>query len=311
IELIDPLVAEVDAAPVAVAEELRSFRLVNANPVDMTAILQDIFSKATTPGQGQNQQGGGGIGRFLQQMQQGGGAAGAAGDTGPTRNIPDPKFTVDARTNSLIVSAVPAYMKVIEKLVRDLDEDSTFRQSVLVVPLKNADATNVAKVLTDLLNAALQAANQQRTQNQNANRVTGNTTTALAELSGDVRVVADADSNAIVVTTSPKNFSRIKQIISDLDRNRRQVLIETLIAEVSLDDKGELGVQWSTNWIRGIDSRAGGTSTAMSDLGLGALTDGFRYLSTSDKVSMTIRALQTTGKLNVLSSPKILTLENQ
>lgn len=301
IELLDPLIHQLDETQVAITEELRSFPLKNANPVDLAAILQDIYAKPTTPTQ---QQGGGGFARFLQAQ----GQQGQQANDGPTRYLPDPKFTVDMRTNALIVSAVPSQMATIEKLIEQLDNDSTFRQSILVVPLKNADATNVAKVMTDLLNAATL---NRGPVNQNQSQARGNTTTALAELSGDVKVVADTDSNALVVTTSPKNFARIRQIINDLDRVRRQVLIETLVAEVTLDSKGELGIQWSTNWIRDAAGRVGGTSSAGTFGGLGALASGFQYLSTSDKLSMTIQALQTDGRLNVLSSPKILAMENQ
>jgi general secretion pathway protein D len=312
IELLDPLIKQIDETPIAISEDLRSFVLKNANPTDMAAVLQDIFQKPQTQTQG----GGGGGGQGLRNFfggggpgggGGGGGGAGANANDGPSRYIPDPKFTVDARTNAVIVSAVPSHMKTIEKLIHDLDDDGTFRQSMLVIPLKNADATNVAKILTDLLNAA----NTQRNNNQNASQIRGGTTTSLAELSGDVKVVADADSNALIVTTSPKNFSRLRQVISDLDRPRKQVLLETLIAEVTLDDSGSLGVQWSTNWIRDLAGRVGGTSSAGTFGGLGAISQGFQYLSTSDKLSVTIQALQTIGKLNVLSSPKILTMENQ
>jgi type II secretory pathway component GspD/PulD (secretin) len=302
LKVIEPLVSKIDEFPSAATEELRSFHLVNASPIDLSSILTDIFAQQT--GQQQQQGGqGGGAARFFAAMQ------GSTDATAIPRNAPQPRFTVDARTNSLVVSAVQVQMRIIENLVKELDQDSTYRQSVLVVPLKNGDATNIAKVLTDLLNAAT---TQRAPQQGGGAQARGSTTTALAELAGDVKIVADADSNSLVVTTTPKNFTRIKQMITDLDRPRRQVLLETLIAEITLDSAGDLGVQWSTNWIRDFaTNQVGGTSAAAANLGLGALTNGFTLTSTSNKASMLIHALQTDGKLNVLSSPKILTLENQ
>jgi general secretion pathway protein D len=314
--LIGPLIKEIDTTPIAVVTDLRTFRLQNASPVDLAAILQAIFAQQQQQnaaagqggggGRGGGGGGGGGMPPWAQQLFQQQATAGS-GPTDAGYYQPQPKFTVDARTNALIAAATPSQMKLIEALVHDLDQDATYRQSVLVVPLKNADATNVAKVLTDLLNAA----------NTNAARAPatgaaqGSTTTALAELTGDVKVVADPDANALVLTTSPKNFPRLRMVIQDLDRLRREVLLECIIAEVTLDSKGELGVQWSSNFTRSVEGAVGGTQTVASALGLDSLTQGFKYTSTSNRVGMIIHALQTDGKLNVLASPKILALENQ
>ena len=221
--------------------------------------------------------------------------------TSPTR-----RFTVDVRSNAVVVSAVKSQMDEIEQLVHELDSD-TLEQGLLVVPLRNADAANVAKIMTDLLNAA-----RDQRRPQSAGGPAADTTTALVALSYDVKIVADADSNSLLVTTSPKHFPRIRQMIQDLDRERKQVLLECLVAEVTLDDAGQLGVQWQTNWIRDIAGAggrrpAGGAPSAASERS----PRGSSYVSTSDKLGLTIQALQTEGKLNVLSSPKILAMENQ
>src|SRR5262249_28225802 len=88
-------------------------------------------------------------------------------------------------------------------------------------------------------------------------------------------------------------------------------LLECLVAEVTLDDAGQLGVQWQTNFTRDVAGRLGGTSTAGTFGGLGALAQGVQFISTSDKLGLTLQALPTQGKLQVLSSPKIIAMENQ
>jgi general secretion pathway protein D len=306
---IQKLVEELDRERKELLQEVRAFILKNANPMDVQAVLQDIYSKPIVQGNPWMPAGGTFITRFFGGVQShegerhGGGGSGTTPNDGPTKYIPDPRFTVDVRSNAVVVSAVKSQMEEIEGLVRELDSD-TLEQGLLVVPLRNADAANVAKIMMDLINAARNNAGF----NQGAR---GGTTTALVALSYDVKIVADADSNSLLVTTSPKHFPRIRQMIQDLDRERKQVLLECLVAEVTLDDAGQLGVQWDTNWTRDIAGRLGGTSQASTFGGLGALAQGFQFISKSDKLGLTLQALQTEGKLNVLSSPKILAMENQ
>ena len=306
---IQKLVEELDRERKQLLQEVRAFILRNASPIDVSSVLQDIYSKPIVQGNPWAPAGGTFVSRFFGGVQShegerhGHGTSGANPNDGPTKYLPDPRFTVDVRTNAVVVSAVKSQMDEIEQLVHELDSD-TLEQGLLVVHLRNADATNVAKIMMDLINSA-------RNNVGFGQGARGGTTTALVALSYDVKIVADADSNSLIVTTSPKHFPRIRQMIQDLDRERKQVLLECLIAEVTLDDAGQLGVQWETNWTRDLTGRKGGTSTASTFGGLGALAQGFQFISSSDKLGLTLQALQTAGKLNVLSSPKILAMENQ
>jgi general secretion pathway protein D len=305
---IQALVQELDRERKQLLQEVRAFVLKNASPIDLAQILQDVYVKPVVQGNQWGPAGGTFITRFFGGVEtrdgKRGHGPGALSNDGPAKYLPDPRFTVDVRTNAIIVSAVKQQMDEIELLVRELDADA-LEQGVLVVPLKNGDAANVARTLTDLLNQARNNAGF------NAWQARGGTTSALVALSYDVKVVADADSNSLIVTASPKHFPRMRQMIQDLDRERKQVLLECLVAEVTLDDAGQLGVQWQTNFTRDVAGRLGGTSTAGTFGGLGALAQGFQFISTSDKLGLTLQALQTQGKLNVLSSPKILAMENQ
>lgn len=127
---------------------------------------------------------------------------------------------------------------------------------------------------------------------------------------GDVTVVPDEESNALVFTSSPRNFERLRQIVRELDNPRREVFIECLIAEVQLNDKGELGIQWNAAFTNSLENAEEGTQSLGTDFGLDALSDGLRYTTTSDKLTGLLRALKTEGRLNILSSPKILVMEN-
>ncbi|HZU96189.1 MAG TPA: secretin N-terminal domain-containing protein, partial [Planctomycetota bacterium] len=305
---IQKLVEDLDRERKQLLQEVRAFILKNASPIDLAQILQDVYNKPVVQGNPWSAAGGTFITRFFGGVQtregKRGKGPGPFANDGPTKFLPDPRFTVDVRSNAIVVTAIKQQMDEIEQLVKELDAD-TLEQGLLVVPLRNADAANVARIMTDLLNQARNNAGF------NAWQARGGTTTALVALSYDVKIVADADSNSLIVTASPKHFPRIRQMIQDLDRERKQVLLECLVAEVTLDDAGQLGVQWQTNWRNDITNQAGGTSQAGTFGGLGALAQGFQYISTSNKIGLTLQALQTEGKLNVLSSPKILAMENQ
>ena len=127
------------------------------------------------------------------------------------------------------------------------------------------------------------------------------------ELAGQVSIIADPDTNSILVRTSPKNYEQVKTILNELDRAVQQVLIKVLIAEVTHTEGQDLGAEFSA-----LNLRAGGNGqTAGSDFGLGAASGGLVVNILETNFSATLRALETTGKLDVLSRPYILASDNQ
>jgi general secretion pathway protein D len=127
------------------------------------------------------------------------------------------------------------------------------------------------------------------------------------DLSGQVYVVSDDDTNSLLVTTASKNFERVKTIIEDLDRAVPQVLIKVLIAEVTHDKSVDLGVEFS-----GMNLRANGNGFKTgSNFGVKAQTDGFSFTLDEQNVTAAIHAIAKTSALDVLSRPYILTADNQ
>jgi general secretion pathway protein D len=119
--------------------------------------------------------------------------------------------------------------------------------------------------------------------------------------------VADPDTNSLLVRTASKNFDRVKAILEELDRPTRQVLIKVLLAEVTHDNTTDLGVEFSALNIR-IGSS---TSSIGTDFGLAAAEGGLIAKTVDVDYTATLRALQTVGRLNVLSRPYILASDNQ
>ncbi|HZL34639.1 MAG TPA: secretin N-terminal domain-containing protein, partial [Tepidisphaeraceae bacterium] len=132
----------------------------------------------------------------------------------------------------------------------------------------------------------------------------------LGELAGQVFVVADPDTNSLLVSTASKYQVQVKKIIAQLDRPIPQVLIKVLIAEVTHDRTNDFGMDFSI-----LDTRASGKGTvAGSTLGNAAsyvANGGLAVSIMETNFNATLHALATEGKLDVLSRPYILASDNQ
>lgn len=127
------------------------------------------------------------------------------------------------------------------------------------------------------------------------------------ELTGQVFVVADQDTNSLLVTVATRFVDPVKLIISELDRPVPQVLIKVLVAEVTHDDSADLGLDFSV-----INRRANGQGTSItSAFGNASLTTGLAVSILEDKLNATLHLLAQSGKLDVLSRPYILASDNQ
>jgi general secretion pathway protein D len=133
---------------------------------------------------------------------------------------------------------------------------------------------------------------------------------ALADLIGQVYVVADQDTNSLLVATATKYEGQVRDIVDQLDRPVAQVLIRVLIAEVTHNDGDDLGLDFSAMNTR----PGGGGTTVTSNLGSAAqqaANGGFAVSVLEGNFTATLHALATAGKLDVLSHPYILASDNQ
>jgi general secretion pathway protein D len=238
--------------------------------------------------------------------------------------------SADTRTNTLVVSAPPETLKVIEEVVEKLDASTEATQAVFVYPLKNGDAANLQVTLNNLFGTSTATGTAARTtasrtttgRTTTAGRTTATGTTARAtstranislspgdteSLYGQVYIVADIDTNSLMVMTASKNFDRVKEIIAELDRAVPQVLIKVLIAEITLDKSFDLGTEFSILDF-GADTYGQKIDTKF---GLVDMQGGITVNLLRKNLSATLSALQNVGKVNVLSRPYILGSNNQ
>ncbi|HEV2296158.1 MAG TPA: type II secretion system secretin GspD [Tepidisphaeraceae bacterium] len=122
-----------------------------------------------------------------------------------------------------------------------------------------------------------------------------------------VSVIADQDTNSLLVRTNPRNYEQVRAILDELDRPVAQVLIKVLIAEVTHDKNTDFGAEFSVLNLR----PSGNGQVVGSDFNSPTNASGLTVGILEEHVAATIRALETDGKLDVLSRPYILASDNQ
>jgi general secretion pathway protein D len=217
------------------------------------------------------------------------------------------KITADERTNSVLLIGERTERLKYRAIIADLDSPVESSGNTHVVYLRYADAKNIATILGNVGQEAIKA--------EAKNVGTAGAGGAAGE---SVNVQADEESNALVITAPASIFPSLRSVIQQLDIPRAQVHIEAIIAEVSLDTSKELGVQWlvqsgDTGAASSQFSASGFTIPSVADgnlpdgglLGLGNISDsGLSFVTL-------IRALSGDGETNLLSTPSIVTLDNQ
>jgi len=126
---------------------------------------------------------------------------------------------------------------------------------------------------------------------------------------GEVRIIADKDNNALLILATAAGYEKIEAALKKLDTAPRQVLIEVTIAEVTLKDELEYGLEWL--FFNG--PRKSG-QLDMGTAGLNKLVPGFSYAITTlegGSIQGILNMLASNNKLNVLSSPHIMVADNQ
>ena len=129
-------------------------------------------------------------------------------------------------------------------------------------------------------------------------------TTGSGTLKGEINITADKIRNAIIIKALPADYRVIEEILKQIDVLPRQVLIEVTIAEISLDESTELGIEWT--YLKG----PGSLETSLLDASLGS--SGFAYtIGMADRWTSALAFLASQDKVNILSSPSVLASDNK
>ena len=132
----------------------------------------------------------------------------------------------------------------------------------------------------------------------------------ILEATGNVSVVAEPNTNSLIINAPPEHIEMLTRLIAQLDQAPPQVLIEAIVAEVSLGAERKLGFQWSWTEARHL-GRDDATGTLGTDFGLSSETLGLRYAVAGTSLETLLHALATDNKVSILSTPRIFTSNNR
>jgi len=270
----------------------------------------------------------------------------------------------------LVRSGSPARTRLARDLIMKLDAQQNRAGNLHVVYMRNAQATRIAEVLGGLLTGqansapgatggtsggaaaqggartqnaapgmAAQAAGMAGMSGSNKGGLSGeqerisredNSTQAVSYSAGGATIQADPATNSLIISAPEPLYRSLREVIDQLDQRRAQVLVESLIVEVSEAKAAEFGIQWMTgagNINSDGTSFIGGTNLGGSGItGKGPTTiDGIGSGLSLGVVKGTVdvlgnkvinlgvlaRAMENTGEANILSTPNLLTLDNQ
>ncbi len=222
------------------------------------------------------------------------------GGNDPKNNAPGaPRLTIQAQQsiNALVINASDTDFAMLEAIIEQLDIDRPVEGDVHVIYLKHAKASELVGILNEVTKTATGAGQEGRPASK-------------------LSVQADEATNSLVINADQAEFRTIQNVVEKLDVRRAQVYIETVIAEVTIDQAAELGIELGANPTL-VDSNNQGqvlgninASSAFSAVSQGGLTynllDFGRY-----KFDLLLRALRADSNSNILSTPTILTLDNE
>ena len=305
-----------------------------------------------------------------------GGSNGAAPTAvqGQTDNAFKTTLLAEPRSNSLILRAAnPARVAMVRSLVEKLDQppapgSSASTGNIHVVYLKNADATKLATTLRAAMSSASGAATTSTGGNGSStpSTTTGITNTSMLgsgtssssaglgsgtalgagagssntnsnQPSTGGQIQADPTTNSLIISAPEPQYRQLRAVIDKLDGRRAQVLVESLIVEVSASKLAQFGIQWQgtigagnngTVGVIGTNSGTAGANilgataaiasrnattiaTAVGSLGGGLNMALAPRINGQYYLGALANFLQNSGDANVLSTPNLMTLDNE
>lgn len=235
-------------------------------------------------------------------------------------------------------------LRKIERWVLRLDKANTSSGGgAIVYRVQHVNAVELAETLNEIFSQgranrdrsasiapgkkAIEVTNKERSEKPKSddyrNLSDAGGTSGISDL-GEVKVIADEVNNALIIVATAQDYAVVQQVIKQLDVMPLQVLVDATIVSVSLTDELKYGIRWffehngdqnagSSGGNFALKNAANAVTDAASDLAIGAATGGFGYafVSNSSDIRAVLNASAQDNKINVVSSPSLLVLNNQ
>ncbi|TCD16669.1 type II secretion system secretin GspD [Oricola cellulosilytica] len=231
------------------------------------------------------------------------------------------RFVANDRLNSvLVITSRASYLRRAATWIDKLDRlASTNDEQLFVYNIQNRPAPELAEVLQSVLAGRSSGETQSVGAavapdlvavsidgDEGVTAFTGSEDDGSPSAEGVPSIVADVENNALLISTTAREYERIEQILRQLDVAPIQVLLEAVIAEVRLNDELKFGLRWAVE--------SGNFSLNLSDVAngfAGPAFPGSSFAFVTDNVQITLNALASLTDVNIVSSPNILALNNQ
>jgi len=226
-------------------------------------------------------------------------------DTGNSTLGEKTKIVADERTNSVIVNASPSLKLRVMSLIAQLDSPLETNTQSQVIKLKYSEAESLVDILQTLANKTQSTSDGEGTNGENK-----------------ATIQAHKETNSLVINASPTIFRNLQNAIEQLDVKRPQVLVEAIIAELTIDHSKEVGFQWQglLSQLNNGEGLVGGTNYGIVGNILnpdGGVNNGVNvgYVQTdgegNPQIGALLSALAANTNNNILSTPSIVTLNNK
>lgn len=223
-----------------------------------------------------------------------------------------PRVIADPRTNSIIIAAEPDDVEYIKRIISEVDIPSEVGE-VNVIYLNYAKAEEVASVMQNIVGGGLRAPGQAQI------------------VQAPVRIAADKSTNSLIVIASPQDFEKIRDIVSKIDIERRQVFVSAVIMEVSTSRLNQYGLSYlaSMRMKEGVGIFGGAvgmplpyaivdpkTLSVLSGLLFGFFLPPVEISVGEQRISVpplaaVLNAFASDTAVDILSTPQLLTLDNK
>ena len=225
---------------------------------------------------------------------------------GQSKGSGSTQIIADSRSNRLILLGPDKARARLVRLAQSLDNPSQRSANTRVIRLRHNDAKSLAETLGEFSEQLKESSGE-------------------SSKSRQLMIRADESLNALILLAEPDMLSTLEGIVQQLDVPRAQVLVEAAIVEISGDISDAIGVQWAID-ARGDKGGLGGVNFSNTGLSVGtvigaiandklpdnlSLPDGAIVGVGSDNFGALITALSANSKSNLLSTPSLLTLDNQ
>ncbi len=237
------------------------------------------------------------------------------------------------RINSIILfSASPTFLEAVQGWMKKLDEEVVSGQNIFVYPVQNVDADKIAQILKTLFGEggsgsgqvrSLKKAKSASAKKAPAHRNVRSRTNAKSSANSRIEIITFEPTNSLVIFAPPGIYREMVKTIKRIDIYPREVLIEAVIAEVTVSDTDKYGIKWSV--LHDIHRNGVDINTSVQSSNdapsftlppsldpVSVASSGLSYLLyRPGEFTALVHALASKGKVRILSSPRLLVRDQE